>query len=74
MFRQTMSSFRNTGKTWHSKVQENKSMIYEKDTSKREKILKNHLDLRLRNNSSFKVEEQMGSMKAKAKKLGADFL
>lgn len=33
-----------------------------------------HLDLRLRNTSSFKVTERMQSMKLQAKKLASDYL
>lgn len=58
-FRQTISGFRDSGRNWSCKVKQNKSVIYERDDSAREKILHNHLNFSLKNKSIKKVEEQM---------------
>jgi hypothetical protein len=36
--------------------------------------MNNHLDLRLKNTSSYKVSERMGSMRLQAKKLASEYL
>lgn len=41
---------------------------------KKDDIMDIHLDLRLRNTSSFKVTEKMNSMRLQAKKLAYDFI
>ncbi len=41
---------------------------------KKDDIMDTHLDLRLRNTSSFKVNEKMKSMRLQAKKLAYDYL
>lgn len=49
-------------------------MIYQKDEHDKDKIMEIHLDMRLRNTSSFKVDERMSSMRGQAKKLSNDFM
>jgi hypothetical protein len=73
MFRETVSSFRESGRGWTEKVRENRSAIYRRDTKFRNSIIKEQLDMRLRNTCSFKVTEKMDSMAAKAKVLSKDF-
>lgn len=49
-------------------------MIYEKDERAKDRLMGMHLDLRLRNTSSFKVDQKMTSMRGQAKKLSSQFL
>lgn len=49
-------------------------MIYQKDEHDKDKIMQIHMDLRLRNTSSFKVEEKMNSMRRQAHKLSNEFM
>lgn len=49
-------------------------MIYERDEAAKDNIMQTHLDMRLRNTSSFMVDERMSSMRNQAKKLSNDFM
>lgn len=55
-------------------MKRNKSSIKEKDEGKKDEIMDVHLDFRLKNNSSFKVNERMSSMKQHAKKIAGSYL
>lgn len=73
-FRQTVSSFKESSLNWNKIVQENKSAIYAKDESDKDKIMNTHTDMTLRNCNSFKVREQLGSMRGKAEKVSKEYL
>lgn len=51
----------------------NKSAIYERDEMDKDRIMKNHLDMRFRNSASFKINEKMGTMRNQAKKLANEY-
>lgn len=71
-FRQTVSSFRSSGREWLERVQKNKSIFKERDDQKKEKIISLHLDMRLQNAASYRLNERMSSMRNQAKKLALD--
>lgn len=73
-FRNTMSTFRSTGKDWDSVVQQNKTAIREMDELAKDKIMSLHLDLRLVNDSSASVNDKMQSLRHQARKLAFDYL
>lgn len=51
----------------------NKSAIYERDEKAKDVIMRNHLDMRLKNSAAGNINEQMGAMKNHAKKLAYEF-
>lgn len=68
-----MSSFKDSSQKWYNRVQLNKSAIYERDEKAKERIMRNHLDMRLRNSAAGSINEQMGAMRNHAKKLAYEF-
>lgn len=55
-------------------MKKNKSLIKERDELLKDEIMNNHLDLRLKNNSSFKISEKMSSMRQHAHKVANAYL
>jgi hypothetical protein len=49
-------------------------VIKDYDEMKKDEIMNLHLDLRMTNNSSFKIREKMGSMKQQARKIANAYL
>ena len=68
-----MSTFKSSSKEWCNRVQMNKSAIYERDEKAKDVIMRNHLDMRLKNSAAGNINEQMGAMKNHAKKLAYEF-
>ena len=73
VFRSTVSSFRKSAVEWGNTVRRNKSAIREYDESKKDEIMAQHLDLRLKNNSSYEVHDRMESMRKHARKMAHDY-
>lgn len=55
-------------------MRKNKSLIRERDELRKDEIMDSHLDLRLKNTSSFKISERMGSMRQHARKMANSYL
>ena len=51
----------------------NKTIIYEKDEEAKDKIMRSHLDMRLKNNNAYKINEKMTTLRHQANKLAQDF-
>jgi hypothetical protein len=58
---------------WNDAVQRNKSAIRAHDEMKKDEIMSVHLDLRLKNHSSARVDDRMESMRKHAKKMAYDY-
>jgi hypothetical protein len=69
-----MSSFHNSFIHNEDIVRKNKSLIKERDERKKEEILETHLDVTLKNQSSYKVTEKMQSMRHHARRLADSYL
>lgn len=69
-----MSSFHNSFIQHEDIVRKNKSLIKERDERKKEEILETHLDVTLKNQSSYKVAEKMQSMRHHARRLADSYL
>lgn len=71
--REIVSSYRNSNIEWDNRVKMNKTIIYEKDEEAKDKIMRSHLDMRLKNNNAYKINEKMTTLRHQANKLAQDF-
>ena len=69
-----MSSFHNSFIEFENTVKKNKSIIKERDERAKDLIMDTHLDMRLKNNSEYKVNEKLLNMKQHAKKIADSYL
>lgn len=51
----------------------NKSAIYERDELAKDRIMRTHLDMRLRNSATSDINTRMGTMRGQAQKLANEF-
>lgn len=71
--KQTLSPFKNSSKEWNNRVRLNRTIMHEKKEETKDKIVLNHLDMRVTNQTTSTINERMAALRHQAKKLASDF-